>query len=65
MDSLTRDGLDQLDQLDHPARTKKKERKADKIRMHYSLACRVHQVEFTVMVHHLWNDGIPPELVYE
>jgi hypothetical protein len=30
MDSLTRDGLDQLDQLDHPARTKKKERKADK-----------------------------------
>jgi hypothetical protein len=39
--------------------------KQTKIKMHYSLACGVHHIEFIAMVHELRNGGILPELVYE
>ena len=30
----------------------------------YSLTRRIHQIEFTIMVHHLRNNRILPELMY-
>jgi hypothetical protein len=36
-----------------------------KIKKHHLLTRRIHQVEFTTVVHHLRDNRILPELMYE
>jgi len=48
-----------------PSMPREREKQVKWKRKYYSLTGRIHQIEFTTMVHHLRSNGILPELMYE